>query len=120
MSHVENLPSKVAASKLLFPLANNLLKSPKLSDNHELLTSITFSDMLSPPDRQLIIQAAINQYSKSSEINHAAVGNWLAHCAKEHAEDFKSSALPLIETMEAEQITRLETITNLTLKVVTN
>src|SRR5271167_2045925 len=97
MSHIETLPSKAAAGKLLVPLAKKLLAS-KVSDN-QLLTSITFSDKLPLPDREIVIQTAVNCFSNSKKLDQAPYGKWLALCAKEHAEAFKSSVTPLIDTL---------------------
>jgi hypothetical protein len=115
MSHIETLPSKAAAGKLLVPLAKKLLAS-KVFDN-QLLTSITFSDKFPLPDREIIIQTAINCFSNAKKVDQAAYGKWLALCGKEHAEAFKSSVIPLIDTLEPEKINELESVTELTLKV---
>lgn len=115
MLHIETLPSKAAAGKLLVPLAKKLLAS-KAPDN-QLLTSITFSDKLLLADREIIIQTAFNCFANAKEVDQAAYGNWLALCGKEHAEVFKSSITPLIDTLEPEKINELESLTELTLKV---
>ena len=91
-----------------------------MSDNLEFLNSIAFSEKLDSSDRQVILQTALTRYLKSKKDDHTAIGNWLAGCAKEYADDFKSSIIPLISTLDSEKITGLETLTNLTLKVVTD
>jgi hypothetical protein len=115
MSHITTLPSKAAAGKILVPLANKLL-SLKVSDD-QLLASITFSDKLPLPDREIIIQTAVNCFLNAKKVDQAAYGKWLALCAKEHTEAFKSSVTPLIDALEPEKVSELESLTELTLKV---
>lgn len=118
LPQIESLPSKAASNRLLIPLAKWLLASSNLSEDHAILTDITFSSKLSSAERETIVLAGITRFSNGSNIDKIAVGEWLASCAKEHAETFKSSILPIMDTLETEQISELEAVSQLALKVI--
>src|SRR5438477_12868784 len=115
MSHIETLPSKATAGKLLVPLAKKLLAT-KVFDSR-LLTSITFSEKIPSSDREIIIQTAVHSFAKGKKAEHDACGKWLVLGAKEYTEALKSSIAPLIDTLEPGMIIELESLTELTLKV---
>ena len=118
MTQIDSLAPKIAANRLLVPFAKKLLASSKLMENHaDVLSSVMSSSRLDSADRHCIIQAAINQFSKSHKKSRDTIGAWLKLCAEAREDDFKASVTPMIGTLEPDQVRELESLTQMNLKV---
>jgi U3 small nucleolar RNA-associated protein 10 len=118
MGQIQSLPSKASSGKLLVPLATKLITSAKLTESQfPILTSVINTETVSLGDRQIVIQAAVNQYLKGSQKSRSVIGKWLSILAAEHAEDLKSAVIPLVGILESAHLTQLENVTQLQLKV---
>jgi U3 small nucleolar RNA-associated protein 10 len=117
MTQIQSLPSKTSG-KLLVPLATKLITSAKLTESQfPILTSVINTETISLGDRQIVIQAAVNQYLKGNQKSRSVIGKWLSILAAEHAEDLKSAVIPLVGILESAHLTQLEKVTQLQLKV---
>jgi U3 small nucleolar RNA-associated protein 10 len=116
---INSLPEKTPCDKFLAQLTQKLLKSSQLENHSEMLTDIVFSDRLSMPNRHAIIQSATIECSKFglASPSETPVGKWLAYCATEHTDDFKTAVAPILHTFGNKQLHNLQIITQMNLKV---
>jgi U3 small nucleolar RNA-associated protein 10 len=114
---IESLPAKIPSGQFVLVLAKNLLGSSQLAKHRSILTEIAFSENISNSERQNVVQTAINQYYKAGKKHQTEVGRWISSVSQEYKQEFKDSVMPLINTLPTEQLSEIETLTKLSLKV---
>jgi len=72
---------------------------------------------LNPDERGRIIQTAIQKISERQGKDQSGIAAWLKSWSESHSEEFKSSVAPIIGTLDAQQVNKVEKLTQISLQV---